>query len=158
MAGVTSARQMIADIPVGEKTDLGWVNKRELVPGRTKERPGLPAHSGLTVHRLPKTGFVVAEVHYSVEHNRREPGWAKASSQRYGRRGYRSYKWRQEMEIDFDASSGDPVYANWEPKVHICQPFDIPPNWPRWLMYDPGGVNPHAVENNGLDLTLVHAG
>lgn len=153
MARLKSPLEVLADIPWGEKTDLGWRNKLELVPGRTDERPGLPAHSGLTVHRLPKTGFVVAEVHYSVEHNRRMPGWAKASSARYGRRGYRSYKWRQEMEIDFDASSGDPVYGNWEPKVHVVKPFDIPANWPRWLMYDPGGVNPHAVEWYTMDPT-----
>ena len=146
----------IADIPYGELTDLGWVNKRELIPGRTTESIGLKAHSGLTVHRLPKTGFVVAEVHYSVEHNRREPGWAKASSARYGRRGVRSYKWRQEMEIDFGASSGDPVYGNWEPEVHVIDEFDIPVQWPRWLMYDPGGVNPHAIEWWTMDPTPPH--
>ncbi|MCP4901250.1 MAG: hypothetical protein GY906_30135 [bacterium] len=151
--GLSGVVDEIHNIPVGEKTDRGWMGKRELVPGRVTEVPGLPAHSGLTVHRLPKTGFVVAEVHYSVEHARREPGWAKASSARYGRRGFRSYKWRQEMEIDFDASSGDPVYANWEPRIHVVDPFVIPPHWPRWLMYDPGGVNPHAVEWWAMDPT-----
>ena len=71
-----------ADIPIGEETDEGWQNKKVLIPGRVDELPGLPAHAGLTVMRLPKTGFVVAEVHYSVEHVRRKPGWAKASSRR----------------------------------------------------------------------------
>lgn len=142
-----------ADIPIGEETDEGWQNKKVLIPGRVDELPGLPAHAGLTVMRLPKTGFVVAEVHYSVEHVRRKPGWAKASSRRYGRRGFRSYKWRQEMEIDFEASSGDPVYANWDSRVHVVKPFEVPRTWPKWIMYDPGGVNPHAVEWWTLDPT-----
>lgn len=151
-----SAYDQIANIPIGEKTDRGWINKRELIPGRTEEAMGLKPRSGLTVHRLPKTGFVVAELHYSVEDNRRKPGWAKASAARYGRRGVRSYRWRQEMEIDFDASSGDPVYGNWEPDVHVVDAFDIPANWPRWLLFDPGGVNPHAVEWWAMDPTPPH--
>ena len=154
MTGSRSAYDQIADIPVGVKNERGdWTNKRELIPGRTEEAIGLKAHSGLTVHRLPQTGYVVAETHYTVEKNRRKPGWAKASSARYGRRRVRSYKWRQEMEIDFDASAGDPVYGNWEPRVHVTDPFEIPRNWPRWLMYDPGGVNPHAVEWWTMDPT-----
>ncbi len=144
---MNSAYDQIAEIPIGEKNDRGeWVNKRELIPGRTEEAIGLKKHSGLTVHRLPQTGFVVADCHYTVDEHRRKPGWAKASAARYGRRGVRSYKWRQEMEIDFDASSGDPVYGNYEPDVHVVDAFDIPAHWPRWIMYDPGGVNPHAVE------------
>jgi len=153
MDGVRSAYDQISNIPMGEKTDHGWENKRELIPGRTREAYGLKPRPGLSVYRLPRTGFVVADCHYSVEHNRREPGWAKASSARYGRRGVKSYKWRQEMEIDFDASSGDPVFGNYEHDVHVIDSFEIPPEWPRWLMYDPGGVNPHAVEWWAMDPT-----
>lgn len=152
MGGLT-AHDQIADIPIGIKGDKGWENQRELIPGRTEEAHGLKPIPGLSVFRLPRTGFVVANCHYSVEHRRRHPGWAKASAARYGKRGVRSYKWRQEMEIDFDASSGDPVFGNYEHDVHVVDAFDIPPHWPRWLMYDPGGVNPHAVEWWTMDPT-----
>ena len=151
-----SAYDQIANIPIGEKTDRGWENQRVLIPGREEEAHGVKPRAGLRIMRLPGTGFVVAECHYTVEHNRRHPGWAKASAARYGRRGARSYKWRQEMEIDFDASSGDPVFGNYENDVHVIAPFDIPPAWPRWLMYDPGGVNPHAVEWWTMDPTPPH--
>lgn len=129
----------LKEIPVGVKTDENeWGNMLELCPG-------------LDVYRLPTTRFVVARCHYTVEHRRRGPAWPKAASAKYGRRGERSHKWRQEQEIDFNASSGDPIFANWEAGIHVVKAFDIPPTWKRWIMYDPGGVNPHAVDWWAMD-------
>lgn len=108
---------------------------------------------GLRLKKLPHTGFCCVTLHYTVTPNRRNPAWAKAASAKYGTKGIESWKWRQEMEIDFTAASGEPVYANYREAVHVMDDFPIPADWPRWVVYDPGGVNPHAVEWWAMDPT-----
>lgn len=120
----------------------------QLAPGVT-----VTPMPGLTLKRLEHTGFVVARVHYTVMKNRRNPAWAKATAAKYGRKGTASWKWRREMEIDFKAAGGDMVFANWADMVHLVDPFEIPPNWPRWLLYDIGGVNPHSLDWWAMDPT-----
>ena len=112
-------------------------NPRVLVSGSE-----LSCGGGVIVQKL-SNGFVRVRVHYSAIKNRRGPEWAEAAAAKYG--GTRSYKWRREMEIDESAASGEPVFPTWDPLVHTCEPFPIPRNWPKWLLYDIGGVNPHAL-------------
>lgn len=114
-----------------------------LVPGSDLSRGG-----GVVAQRLTN-GFMRIRVHYSAIKERRHPAWAEAAAAKYG--GTRSYKWRREMEIDDTAAAGEPVFPNWDPLVHTCEPFPIPKNWPRWLLYDIGGVNPHALLWVALD-------
>lgn len=116
-----------------------------LIPGSDLSRGG-----ALVVSRL-SNGFVRIRVHYSAIRARRNGAWAEAAAAKYG--GTRSYKWRREMEIDDTAAAGEPVYPTWDPLVHTVEPFVIPRSWHRWLLYDIGGVNPHALLWVAMDPT-----
>ena len=62
-----SAYDQIADIPIGEKNDRGeWVNKRELIPGRTEEAIGLKKHSDLEYSSTWPYGSMITNVVLSV--------------------------------------------------------------------------------------------
>lgn len=97
---------------------------------------------GLKVWRNPLNGFLVIQTHYTADAKRRGD-WKYRASPKYG--GLKAWKWRKEMEIDWEAQSGKLVFENWNPKVHQIRPFTIPAHWPRWILIDPGWTNPTSM-------------
>ncbi len=63
------------------------------------------------------------------------------------RQGVPIAEWRQEMEIDWNAKAGSPVYPMYDDSFagHVCENFTIPPTWPRTVGIDHGLRNPTAA-------------
>lgn len=38
------------------------------------------------------------------------------------------------------------IYDEWDDAVHLVDPFDVPPNWPRWWSVDFGYTNPFVLQ------------
>jgi len=36
------------------------------------------------------------------------------------------------------------IYKDWDDRIHLVEPFQVPITWPRWRSIDPGGTNPLA--------------
>ena len=47
------------------------------------------------------------------------------------------------LEGDWDAYEGQ-AFEEWNPEIHVCRPFEIPPWWRRWRGNDPGYADPFA--------------
>jgi hypothetical protein len=100
-----------------------------------------PMH-GLTVRRNTLNEFLVLRIHYEADPNKRGQ-WKYRASPKYG--GLKSWRWRREMEIDWDAQAGKLVFEMWNRHEHGIRPRSIPEHWPRWLMIDPGWRNPTSM-------------
>lgn len=88
-------------------------------------------------------GFLVIEVHYTADPARRGD-WKYQASPKYG--GLKSWRWRKEQEIDWQARAGRLVFENWDQEAHVPSfPFDPPQHWPRWILVDPGWTNPTSI-------------
>lgn len=87
-------------------------------------------------------GFRVCRLHWSAD-PRKTDAWADEFSRMFpgGRHGS---AWREEMEIDFHARAGRPVYPDFNLQTHVIQPFTIPAHCPRFRTIDPGWHNPTA--------------
>lgn len=95
-------------------------------------------------------GFVVAEVHYTADPDRRGD-WKYRASAKYG--GLKSWRWRKEQEIDWDAKAGKLIFLNWDEDVHVPMvSFEPPAHWPRWIMIDPGWTNPTSMVWVAIDI------
>lgn len=54
------------------------------------------------------------------------------------------------LEGDWDVVAGA-FFGNWNRRLHVVSPFELPPAWPRWLAFDWGSARPFCV------LWLAHA-
>lgn len=104
---------------------------------------------GITAWRNAINGFVVVRTHYTAMPQKRG-NWRYMASPKYG--GLRSWRWRKEQEIDFEAQQGQVVFEQWDPAAHVIQSFEIPDHWPRWILFDPGWRNPSAIEWVAVDV------
>jgi hypothetical protein len=103
----------------------------------------------MRVWRNAANGFIVAEVHYSADPGKRGD-WKHQESPKYG--GLRSWRWRKEQEIDWEAQRGSLVFENWNRDQHFITPFVPPEHWPRWIMFDPGWRNPASMVWMAIDI------
>lgn len=109
---------------------------------------------GIRSWRNAGNGFLVVEIHYTADPNRRGDWKAKAAP-KYG--GPKSWRWRKEQEIDWTAKSGHLIFLNWDDGVHIPHlAFDPPEHWPRWLLIDPGWTNPTSMIWIAVDTDTPH--
>jgi len=74
---------------------------------------------GVTERRL-STNYCHLRIHYSADPEK-DTEWVMRHSALYG--GVKTPKWRREMEIDYTAVEGQPVYPMWADEVHV---FDLP--------------------------------
>ena len=109
---------------------------------------------------MTEAGTWVLEVHHSAD-PKKDPErdgaeWYKNAVLRDGYEGrYDSVGWRTEMDIDYGAGGGDPVF----PQVHMSTPIFIDSFRPEDIMhkmrffagYDYGSRNPSAFEVWGVD-------
>lgn len=104
---------------------------------------------GVTAWRNAMNGFLVVRIHYTADPARRGD-WKYKASGKYG--GLKSWRWRKEQEIDWQATSGRLVFETWNPEIHVLRPFVIPDHWPKWIMFDPGWTNPSAINWIAVDV------
>jgi hypothetical protein len=57
-------------------------------------------------------------------------------------------------EGSWDVFEGQ-VFTEWRPDVHVCEPFEIPSNWPRYRSLDWGFTKPYAVYWHAIDYNGV---
>lgn len=95
-------------------------------------------------------GHLVVKVHYSAD-PQKDPDtveglqwFQKASSKYIG--GATSLGWRREMEIDFNAGSGELVFPDFTAKQQLltCDPFVVGPEFTLFAGFDWGNRNPVA--------------
>lgn len=94
---------------------------------------------GLLMRRT-KQGWAVARLHYSADETmsgeRLEKERARYTSPAW---------WNKEMEIDYDALSGQRVYPEFDPAIHVIRPERIPRRGCRYFAIDPHPRTPHAM-------------
>ena len=67
--------------------------------------------------------------------------------------GYASSVWRQEQEIDWEATGGELVFPQlsiYKPQIR-CAPFDVPETWRLFGSFDYGHRNPSAFYIHAID-------
>ncbi|HEC62283.1 MAG TPA: hypothetical protein ENI27_08525, partial [bacterium] len=103
---------------------------------------------GIQERRLD-TNFCHMRIHYSAD-SEKDAEWAKKHSIRYG--GMKSPKWRREMEIDYTAVSGQPVFPMLS-QSHIKH-IELDKNWCVYRVIDHGIRHPTVC----LWVAINHAG
>lgn len=48
----------------------------------------------------------------------------------------------QRLRLGLWVAAEGQFFTEWDPEVHICKPFDVPKDWPRWLAVDYGFADP----------------
>lgn len=96
--------------------------------------------------RRTETGTAVVWLHYSADPT------MDAERVKDLRRLYTSEAaWQQEMEINYDAQSGQRVYPDFDPKIHVIAHSKIPKMLTRYMAIDPHPRTPHAMLWIGID-------
>lgn len=111
---------------------------------------------GLEV-RTSDAGFRVFRIHYSADPEK-DPAtpkgalWLESEVRGYPG-GTKSAKWRQEMEIDWDAAGGDLVFPQLDQYLEqiFVDPFEIPTTWSLFASFDYGHRNPSAFHVHAID-------
>lgn len=93
---------------------------------------------GLSMRRT-KAGIPVVRLHYSALPYA-TPEWIEDQRRRYTSQAY----WDLEMEIKYEALSGQRVYPEFDPAVHVVADVEIPKRGCRYMSIDPHPRTPHA--------------
>jgi hypothetical protein len=88
-------------------------------------------------------GWTVLRLHYSADPERVTDRWLQEAVQGY-RGGFEGRDWRREMEIDFSAYKGDPVYPLFDAGAAV-KPTEYNPHLPLWRGWDFGYRHPAVV-------------
>ncbi len=89
--------------------------------------------------RRTANGHAVVRLHYSAL-SYATPEWILAQRKRYTSQAY----WNLEMEIQYEALSGQRVYPEFDPAVHVVLDSDVPARGCRFMSIDPHPRTPHA--------------
>jgi hypothetical protein len=99
---------------------------REPVPGLSMRR----TEAGIPVVRLHYTALPYAT-----------PEWVTEQRRRYTSQAY----WDLEMEIKYEALSGQRVYPEFDPVIHVIPDAEVPRIGSRYMSIDPHPRTPHAM-------------
>jgi hypothetical protein len=101
---------------------------------------------GVMLRRAPETGAAVVWLHYTAD-----PTMTEERLELERKRYTNQALFRREMEIDYDALSGQRVYPTFDPKVHVIGHDRIPKRMCRYMAIDPHPRTPHAFMWIGVD-------
>lgn len=95
---------------------------------------------GIRIWKNEKNKFCVFELHYSADEDKRTEAWkANAKS------GLTSAKWKQEYELEWLSFAGQPVYPDWNRRIHgVEYELDAHMGLPLLIGFD-FGLTPAAV-------------
>lgn len=96
--------------------------------------------------RRTRDGIPVLRLHYSAN-PRCDEEWAKNERKKYTSQAY----WDLELEIKYDALSGQRVYPEFDPSIHVLPADRIPKRLMRAMAIDPHPRTPHAALWVGID-------
>lgn len=88
-------------------------------------------------------GWMVLRLHYTADPERATEEWVRDRLLGY-RGGKEGRDWRREMEIDFSAYAGEPVYSQFNPAVSV-RATQYNPHLPLWRGWDFGYRHPAVV-------------
>jgi hypothetical protein len=94
-----------------------------------------------TFFRRTSRGIAVLRVHYTADPSKRSPEWIKKERDRYTD----DTTYRLEMEIEYEAKSGELVYPEFDEAFHVCSPKEIPKRGTLYMAIDPHPRTPHAA-------------
>jgi hypothetical protein len=90
--------------------------------------------------RRTRDGIPVVWLHYSALPYA-TPEWVAAQRRRFTSQAW----WDLEMEIKYEALSGQRVYPEFDPLIHVLPDSDIPKKGCRYMSIDPHPRTPHAA-------------
>lgn len=93
---------------------------------------------GLSMRRTQE-GIAVVRLHYSALPYA-TPEWVAQQRKRYTSQAY----WDLECEIKYEALSGQRVYPEFDPAVHVVDDREVPKRGCRYMSIDPHPRTPHA--------------
>lgn len=100
------------------------------------------------------SGHTVLSLHYSADPSK-DAAWVEKEAQRYVDGGRNSIRWRGEMEMDFDAGSGELVFTTFSAREKdiLIDPFPVDETFLLYAGLDWGTRNPVAfnVFAEGVD-------
>jgi len=99
---------------------------------------------GVTYWKGADGKFSVLRVHYSADPDPKTQQKVNEAKDAYISAGRIAW-FKKEYEIDYGALSGELIWPELNPEVHILTPFSIPHDWPRYRAIDPGWRNPCGV-------------
>jgi len=85
-----------------------------------------------------KTGYPVIRVHYTADPEK-DADWAAREKPKFS-----DAYWQQEYEINAYARSGQRVYPEFDPAIHVIPDEKIPKRGTRYMAIDPHPRTPHA--------------
>lgn len=101
--------------------------------------------SGMAMRRT-RDGIPVLRLHYT-SNPRCDAGWAATERKKYTSQAY----WDLEMEIKYEALSGQRVYPEFDPNLHVIPHSRIPKKLMRAMAIDPHPRTPHCAIWIGID-------
>jgi hypothetical protein len=90
--------------------------------------------------RRTQDGVAVVRLHYSANPTC-TPEWVAAERKKYTTDAW----WNLEMEIEYEALSGQRVYPEFDPAVHVVPDAAVPKKGARYMSIDPHPRTPHAA-------------
>lgn len=96
--------------------------------------------------RRTAEGIPVVRIHYSAN-PKCTTEWAAAEKKRYTSQAW----WNQEMEMQYEAMSGQRVYPEFDQTLHVIEHSRIPKRMCRFMAIDPHPRTPHAFLWIGID-------
>lgn len=109
------------------------------LPSTRIPEPVIPGVRGWTTGE----GWLVLRLHYTADPERASDEWIKDQLKGY-RGGMEGRDWRREMEIDFSAYAGDPVYPAFD-ATDAVKVTNYNPHLPLWRGWDFGYRHPAVV-------------
>jgi len=92
---------------------------------------------GVRERRNDKNSFYVVRVHYSADKNKATQEWFLKT-----KKGMPKASWNKEYEIDFYALSGQRIWPEFDPSIHVISPIEIKKEWNHLRSIDFGQFNP----------------
>lgn len=114
---------------------------------------------GVVVRKLHDSGFIVVQIHYTADPEKRTPEWYA-----FAKKGIPDEDWNQDYECNWKAKAGRPAipqmgHSKASRRHEIVVPFFEPPAfWVRFSTHDYGVTNPyschfHAISPAGIGYT-----
>lgn len=95
--------------------------------------------------RETSLGFHVMRLHYSADQDKNPETETGSAWLEQAKQGMSDARWRKEFEIDYGALGGELVFPEFDPSIHIVEPFELDPeNWTTWMACDPHPRTPHG--------------
>lgn len=95
--------------------------------------------------RTTSIGWKVFRVHFSADPEKDPLTPQGAAWVEKAKEGMGEARWRKEYEIDYGALSGELVFPEFDPSLHVVEPFQLnPEDWTIWMACDPHPRTPHA--------------